>query len=155
MLGATILQPLAKHFRRAKYRKVNAMTTATKKADKARSPKSTEAFVGPMPQAEVSATVAPAAPRPAGAPVYELGDKAPRDCQTKQGAKSGLGKNWHTVAKTGRNTRQQAYDALCALEDQFTEAEALAALKPIVAGTSGTPRSYWAAFVAAGYIQEA
>lgn len=95
------------------------------------------------------------APRAAGAPVYELGDKAPRDCQTKQGAKSGLGKNWHTVAKTGRNTRQQAYDALCALEDQFTEAEALAALAPVVKGTSGTPRSYWAAFVAAGYITEA
>lgn len=132
------------------------MTTATKKTlSKARSPKSTEAFVGPMPQSEVPVTLASAATRPAAAPVYELGDKAPRDCQTKQGAKSGLGKNWHTVAKTGRNTRQQAYDALCALEEQFTEAEALAALAPVVKGTSGTPRSYWAAFVAAGYITEA
>lgn len=124
---------------------------------KTRTPKSTKTseaeFVGPVQQ--VSAPVAAPAAASSGAPLYTLGDKAPRDCQTKQGAKSGLGKNWHTVARTGRNTRQQAYDALCELEDTFTEAEALAVLKPIVAGTSGTPRSYWAAFVAAGYIVEA
>lgn len=130
-------------------------------ATKARTPKSTAAeFVGPVQPA--AAPVAPAPAVASAAPRYALGDKAPRDCQTKQGAKSGLGKNWHTVAKTGRNTRQQAYDALLALafedeeaEETFTEAEALAALKPIVTGTSGTPRSYWAAFVAAGYIVEA
>lgn len=110
---------------------------------KTRSPKSQEVTV-----AAIDTTAATA-------PAYTLGEKAPRDCQTKQGAKSGLGKNWHTVATTGRNTRQQCYDALTQLEDMFTMAEALEALKPIVAGTSGTPRSYWAAFVAAGYIVEA
>lgn len=103
------------------------------------------------PKAPAAATVAPQAPA-AAAPLYTLTAKQPRQGNTKQGAKSGKGAQWHTVATVAPSTRANAYAALAALASPFTQAQALAALAPVVAGTSGTPRSYWAAFVASGYI---
>ncbi len=146
-VGAPILHPLAGNSARAKYRKVNAMTTKT------RTPKSTEAVVDSI----VADVAAPSAPTAQDAPRFALTAKTPRGCDTKQGAKSGAGKNWHSAptAHVAPNTRGRAYASLQDLGDTFTMADALAALKPVVAGTSGTPRSYWAAFVAAGYIVEA
>lgn len=78
--------------------------------------------------------------------------KVPRSGNTKQGAKSGLGHQWASKATVAPNTRGLAYAALQGLGVGFSQDQALAALAPIVAGTSGSARSYWAAFVAAGYI---
>lgn len=123
-----------------------------KKQDQA--PKSTEAAAAAVnataPVSAAGAAAQPAAKAPA--PLYALTGKQPRGGNTLQGAKSGLGKAWHTVAKPATNTRANAIAALAALPSPFTQEAALAALAPVVAGTSGTPRSYWAAFVASGYI---
>lgn len=120
---------------------------------KATSPKSTQAPQAVMPVAVVP-TASPATASPAS-PLFALTAKQPRNGSTKQGAKSGLGKNWHTAATVAPNTRAMAYAALQGLGATFTQAQALVALAPVVAGTSGTPRSYWAAFVASGYIAQA
>lgn len=131
-------------------------------ATKARTPKSTQATAtaaAAVPAAGAAALPATPAPAPAAGPqaqaLYALTAKQPRNGNTLQGAKSGLGKAWYTAAKPGTNTRALAYAALAALPSPFTQAAGLAALAPVVAGTSGTARSYWAAFVASGYIAQA
>lgn len=133
-------------------------------ATKARTPKSTQATAtaaAAVPAAGTAALPAAAPTAPAAGPqaqaLYTLTAKQPRNGNTKQGAKSGAGKNWHAAptAFVAPNTRALAYAALAALPSPFTQAAGLAALAPVVAGTSGTARSYWAAFVASGYIAQA
>lgn len=106
------------------------------------------------PAAAVSSPTAQAVA--ASAPLYALGTKAPRQGTTPQlgGVKSGLGHGWVAAAKPAPNSRAAAVAALQALGDSFTQAQALAALAALPKGTlgSGSPRSYWAAFVANGYI---
>lgn len=90
------------------------------------------------------------------ASLFVLTAKAPRQALTPQlqGVKSGLGKGWVAAAKPVHNSRATALATLAALGSSFTQAAALAALGALPKGTlgSGTPRSYWAAFVASGYI---
>lgn len=92
----------------------------------------------------------------ANAPLFALGAKAPRQGNTPQlgGVKSGLGHGWVAAAKPMPNSRAAAVACLQGLGDTFTQAAALAALAALPKGTlgSGSPRSYWAAFVANGYI---
>lgn len=112
--------------------------------------------------APAAATAAPAATNPtaqaiaASAPLYALTGKQPRQGNTPQlgGVKSGLGKGWVAAAKPASNSRGAALAALAALGATFTQAQGLAALGALPKGTlgSGSPRSYWAAFVASGYL---
>lgn len=92
----------------------------------------------------------------ATAPLYALTGKQPRQGNTPQlgGVKSGLGKGWVAAAKPANNSRGAALAALAALGTTFTQAQGLAALCALPKGTlgSGSPRSYWAAFVAGGYL---
>lgn len=88
---------------------------------------------------------------------YQLAGKAASDRATLQaGAKTGLGKGWRAAATAKPNSRLTALATLQALGDTFTEAEAMAALATVKADLgSGTPRSYYKAFLACGYITEA
>ena len=106
-------------------------------------------------KARTTTTSAPATTTSAPAALFALTAKVPRQGNTMQGAKAGVGHAWHSKATSQPSTRAAAYAALQALGATFTQAAALAALAPVVAGTSGTPRSYWAAFVASGYITQA
>lgn len=109
------------------------------------------------PAAKPAAVSSPTAQAVASnAPLYALGAKAPRQGNTPQlgGVKSGLGHGWVAAAKPAPNSRAAAIACLQALGDSFTQAEALAALAALPKGTlgSGSPRSYWSAFMANGYL---
>lgn len=99
--------------------------------------------------------VAPAATRAAA--MFKLAGKAASDRATLQaGAKTGHGKGWRAVAVAKPNSRLTALATLAALGDQFTEAQALEALGTVKEHLgSGTPRSYYKAFLASGYIATA
>jgi len=65
---------------------------------------------------------------------------------------------WHSTAVAKPNTRAQALAAIAALPQPFTYAQVAQALQPLAkAGVlgSGSPRSYFAAFVKAGYLAPA
>jgi hypothetical protein len=99
---------------------------------------------------------APAAAAPS-VPMFKLGGKAAQDRATLQaGGKTGQGKGWRAVATAKPNSRLTALAALANLGDTFTEKDALAALAEIKQHLgSGTPRSYYKAFLASGYIMGA
>jgi len=103
-----------------------------------------------------SKTPAQTAPAAAGAPLFALTGKAPRGHNTPQlgGTKSGLGNQWVKAAKPAPNSRALALAALATLGATFTMEAGLKALSALPKGSlgSGSPRSYWAAFVASGYV---
>lgn len=81
--------------------------------------------------------------------------KQPKARTTLQaGAKTGLGVNWRTVATAKRNTREVAIEAIAGLgEGPHTEADIMKVLGTVKDQLgSGTPRSYFRAFVASGYL---
>lgn len=91
---------------------------------------------------------------------YILTDKARnaiKERSTKQGAKTGLGAKWRDVASDKPSTRHLVLTALDG-KGPSTEQELMSLLVPLhKAGAlgSGTPRSYFMAFIASGYIQVA
>lgn len=89
--------------------------------------------------------------------MYALSDKTARAMDTLQaGAKTGQGRQWRTVATPKTNTRATALDAIsnAASEDGvISESEVLAALAQVKEHLgSGSPRSYFRAFIASGYL---
>lgn len=110
-----------------------------------------ETIVGPvMPAAP--ATIARVAPSDG----YSVGKQAKARTTLQAGAKNGLGSGWRAVATAKRNTREVALEAILAIgEAPYTEAEILKALAEVKEHLgSGTPRSYFRAFVASGYLVE-
>lgn len=104
-------------------------------------------------QANAYSIVPHTMPQATATALYMLGAKQPRGCNTKQGAKSGLGKAWHTAATVAPNSRLASYAALQALPAPFTQAQALTCLAATMpAGIGATAAGRWAAFVASGYI---
>lgn len=91
------------------------------------------------------------------AQMFTLTGKAPRAQSTPQlgGVKSGLGHQWAKAAQPAPNSRAVAMETLAKLGAEFTMETALKALSALPKGTlgSGSARSYWAAFVASGYIK--
>jgi hypothetical protein len=137
---------------------------------KAQAPVATYASIGAkatLPQAPLTAQgkalQAPAttvAPTTQNAPLYALGGAytavlAKAGASTLQRGATGLGAQWRTAGTAKPNTRAQALAALQQLGSTFTQAQALAALQPLktqgVLG-SGSPASYFGAFVKCGYI---
>lgn len=137
---------------------------------KAQAPVATYTSIGaqaPLPQAPLTAQgkalaapATPVAPTTQNAPLYALGGAyavvlAKAGANTLQRGVAGLGNNWRTAGAAKPNTRAQALAALEALGSGFTKEQALTALQPLkMAGVlgSGSPASYFGAFVKCGYI---
>lgn len=137
-----------------------ATTKSTTKAAKA-------AFVGPvMPAATtpaptlVAAPAAPAevAPAATSGTVYTITAKAKviaPHLTLQRGCTVAIGPNWRAGQHKATNTRAVVIEVLAELGTTFTRDQALAALAPLKAAAilgSGTPASYLAAFVKAGYL---
>jgi len=144
---------------------------------KARKPKETAPVVETAPVAETAApaetapveeAVAPdhalvpvAAPASTEELFWTLSDKGlavldKAGIMTRQRGAEGLGSKWHTAAVAKAGTRPQALAAMQGAGPAFTRSQAVAALAPLkLAGVlgSGTPGSYWAAFVKCGYLE--
>lgn len=112
------------------------------------------ALVGPMPQ------VPSAKPQLVSqAEMYCLSTKTAKAIDTLQaGAKTGLGKGWRAAAVAKGNSRGVALAAIAdamaqAGAQSLTADQVLAALATVKAHLgSGSPRSYFRAFVASGYL---
>lgn len=104
------------------------------------------------------AAPAPAAPAATSATMYTITAKAKviaPHLTLQRGCTVAIGPNWRAGQHKATNTRAVVIETLAELGVTFTRDQALAALKPLKDAAilgSGTPASYLAAFVKAGYL---
>lgn len=93
----------------------------------------------------------------AASEAYILAKAAAPRTTLQAGAKTGLGKGWRAAGAPKLNSRVTALASIAALgEGPHTEMDIMKALGEVKADLgSGTPRSYFRAFVASGYLVKA
>lgn len=92
--------------------------------------------------------------RSAASEAYILAKAATTRTTIQAGAKTGLGRNWRAAGAPKLNSRVTALAAIAELGDgPHTEMDIMKALAGVKEHLgSGTPRSYFRAFVASGYL---